>query len=229
MKSFIMTAVAFTALFSAAAADDDRAARIEFVNEFIRELITIQGVRDGFVKDHAQDKTSSDQMATFIRTSTRMNLELQANVNMLQGIKLGEQFSKCRDYLQDIYKQKQSINAEIISTASQFMVAAPKPGVDYEALAAHLPQLTAKDGYLDKIIFDGSVGIFLALVDKRADKQGHASHLIITKDQRKQMIRQIEMAFGSKLDEKDQPYIISSAWLIREGLRKDYKSSDDPW
>jgi hypothetical protein len=31
------------------------------------------------------------------------------------------------------------------------------------------PQLTAKDGYLDKIIFDGSAGIFLSLVDIRAD------------------------------------------------------------
>jgi hypothetical protein len=46
-------------------------------------------------------------------------------------------------------------------------VAAPKPGVDYEALAAYMPQLRAKDGYLDKIIFDGSAGIFLSLVDMR--------------------------------------------------------------
>jgi hypothetical protein len=215
--------------FSAAAADDDKAARIEFVNEFIRELVSIQGVRDGFAKDHIQDKTPTDQMATIIRTSTRMNLELEADINMLQGIKLSEPFSKFRDYLQDIYKQKQEINTEFISTASQFMVAAPKPGVDYEALAAYMPQLTAKDGYLDKIIFDGSAGIFLSLVDMRADKEGHASHLIVTKDQRKQMIRRIETAFGSKLDDKDPTYIVNSAWIIREGLRKDYKSSDDPW
>jgi predicted acylesterase/phospholipase RssA len=39
----------------------------------------------------------------------------------------------------------------------------------------------------------------------------------------------VEASFGSKLDNKDQSYIVSSAWLIREGLRKDYKSSDDPW
>jgi len=43
------------------------------------------------------------------------------------------------------------------------------------------------------------------------------------------MIRRIEAVFGSRLDDKDQPYIVSSAWLIHEGLRKDFKSSDDPW
>lgn len=229
MKTFVVAALAaLAALVSGAAADDDKAARKEFVNEFIRELVSIQGVRDGFAKDHAQDKTMNDQMATIIRTSTRMNLELQANINMLQGIKLGEPFSKFRDYLQDIYKQKQEINTEVMSTASQFVVG-PKPGVDYEALAAYMPQLTAKDGYLDKIIFDGSAGIFLSLVDMREDKEGHASHLIVTKDQRKQMIRRIETAFGSKLDDKEPTYIVNSAWIIREGLRKDYKSSDDPW
>jgi hypothetical protein len=226
MKTFSLAALAV--LVSAAAADDNKAARIEFVNEFIRELVSIQGVREGFAKDHAQDKTSTDQMMTIIRTATRMNLELKTNISVLQGINLGEPFTKFRDYLQDIYKQKQDINAEIISTASEF-VKGPKPSVDYGALAAYMPQLTAKDGYLDKIIFDESAGIFLSLVDMRADKEGHASHLVITKDQRKQMIRRIETAFGSKLDDKDPTYIVNSAWVIREGLRKDYKSSDDPW
>jgi hypothetical protein len=55
----------------------------------------------------------------------------------------------------------------------------------------------------------------------------HANHLIVTKDQRKQMIRRIETAFGSMLDEKDMTYIVSSAWIIREGLRKDY-NGDQP-
>jgi hypothetical protein len=54
-----------------------------------------------------------------------------------------------------------------------------------------------------------------------------ANHLIVTKDQRKQMIRRIETAFGSMLDDKDMTYIVSSAWIIREGLRKDY-NGDQP-
>jgi hypothetical protein len=228
MKRILLAVFAAAAFCSAATADDDKAARIAFVNEFIRELISIQGVRDGFLRDHAEDKTSTDQMATIIRTSTRMNLELQASIHMLQGIKLREPFGKFSESLQEIYKKKQDLNDEIISTASQF-VAGPKPDVDYGALAARMPQLTAKDGYLDKIIFDATAAIFLSLVDSREDKQGHLSHLIVTTDQRKRMIRRIETAFGGKLDEKDQTYIVSAAWLIREGLRKDYKSSDDPW
>jgi hypothetical protein len=42
MKTFVVAALAALAvLVSAAAADDDKAARIEFVNEFIRELVSI--------------------------------------------------------------------------------------------------------------------------------------------------------------------------------------------
>ena len=41
------------------------------------------------------------------------------------------------------------------------------------------------------------------------------------------MIRRIETAFGSMLDDKDMTYIVSSAWIIREGLRKDY-NGDQP-
>jgi len=105
----------------------------------------------------------------------------------------------------------------------------PNADVDYSAIAAHMPQFTAQDGYLDKIIFDASPAIFLSLVDERADKQGRANHLIITKEQRKHMIRRIETLFGSKRNDKEQAYTISSAWRIHAGLLKNYKSSDDPW
>ena len=134
----------------AAATDDDRAARVAFVNEFIRELASTQQVRDTFAKEHGEDKSSAEQMATIIRTATRMNLELQTNINILQKITLRAPFNKFNTNLQQIYEQKQAIQEEIINTASQFM-GGPKPNVDYDAMAAHMPQLTAQDGYLEHV------------------------------------------------------------------------------
>jgi hypothetical protein len=89
-------AVAMFDLRFAVASDDDRAARVAFVNEFIRELASTQQVRDGFMKEHAQDKSSSQEMATIIRIATRMNSEFQTNINMMQGIALRAPFDVFR-------------------------------------------------------------------------------------------------------------------------------------
>ena len=63
----------------------------------------------------------------------------------------------------------------------------------------------------------------------KPDSKGHASHLFITKAEREELIQQIDTDFGSKLDEKDANYGVSSAAVLKAGLQKDFKSSDDPW
>jgi len=88
VKKFALCFVAVWALISdatvAGAIDGDKAARVAFVNEFIREQASTQQIRDTFAKEQAEDKISSDRMATIVRTATRMNLELQTNIDMLQ-------------------------------------------------------------------------------------------------------------------------------------------------
>lgn len=209
-------------------ADEDKPARVAFAQEFIREMASIEQVRDTYAKEHREDKTFPQQMATMIRTGTRMKLELQANINILEKMVLRPPFDVFITNLQKIYDRKITIQDELISASTQ-LLSGPKPDVDYDAMAAHAPELTAQDEYLDKIIFETSPAVFLCLVDERADSQGHASHLIITSAQRKQMIGKINTLFGSKLNDKNPTYTTSAAWIIRAGLLKEYKSSDDPW
>ena len=208
--------------------EEDKVARIAFVNEFIRELGVINDVRERWEKDHRADTSTAQEMATAIRTSTRAKLELATNINMLGDIHLNSRFNDFRVNLQDIYKQKMVLQDEITKIASEF-ISGPKPGVDYGALAARMPQITATNDYLDKILFDASPAVFLSLVDEKEDREGHLSHLIITAAQRKQMVNRIESLFGSTKSDKDKNYITSIAWLIRDALLKNYKLSDDPW
>jgi hypothetical protein len=92
-----------------------------------------------------------------------------------------------------------------------------------------MPKARAKLDYIDKTLFEATPVIFTTLIDMRPDSQGHASHLLITKAEREDLIKTIDTDFGPKLDDKNANFTISSAWVLKAGLQKDFKSSDDPW
>src|ERR1700680_4298263 len=102
----------------------------------------------------------------------------------------------------------------------------PKTNVDYGELAAEMPQIRAELDYTDKTLFEAMPLVFATLIDMKADSKNRANHLIITKVEREKLIADLNMAFGTKLDLKNQNYTVSSAIVLRTYLLKDYKSSD---
>jgi hypothetical protein len=101
--------------------------------------------------------------------------------------------------------------------------------VDYAKLTADLPKIRARLDYIDKALFEASPLVFTTLVSVKPDSKGRTSHLIITKAERADLIEQIDTDFGSKLDAQRPNYVVAAALILRDGLQKDYKSSDDPW
>ena len=67
------------------------------------------------------------------------------------------------------------------------------------------------------------------LSDSETRLGGHASHLIITKEEKATLISKLDDEFGSKLDEKDPKYTVGSAKVLKDYLLKDFKCSDKPW
>ena len=63
----------------------------------------------------------------------------------------------------------------------------------------------------------------------KEDSNGHASHLIITKEEKARLISKLDDSFGAKLDQKDQNYTVSAASVLKGYLNKDFKCSDEPW
>jgi hypothetical protein len=61
------------------------------------------------------------------------------------------------------------------------------------------------------------------------DSKGHASHLIITKEEKVGLISNLDDSFGAKLDQKGQNYTVSAAVILKGYLNKDFKCSDEPW
>lgn len=199
---------------------------LEFVAEYVRELAAVQDIRESAEKDLKQDPQSA--FSNGIHTGTMMQLELGSQINQLKRIHLDDPFNDLIPSITGLYQDKIDLWQQLIDICSAF-VGGPKPKVDYEKLAADMPKVRARLDFIDKTLFEATPVIFTTLIDMRPDSQGHASHLLITKAEREDLIKKIDTDFGPQLDDKNANYTISAAWVLKAGLQKDFKSSDDPW
>ena len=101
--------------------------------------------------------------------------------------------------------------------------------MDYSKLAAEMPQIRGELDFVDQSLFQAIPSIFGTLIDMKADSKGHASHLIITKEEKAGLISKLDNSFGAKLDQKGQNYTVSAASILKAYLNKDFKCSDEPW
>jgi hypothetical protein len=199
---------------------------LAFVKEYIRELSAIESIRASGEKD-LRDKKSSI-FSNSIHSGTLFELELRSQIGMLKSMNLKPPFEELIPNITVFYEHKIALWQRITDISSAFMED-PKPDVDYGKLLAELPKIRAQLDYIDHALFEVTPGIFATLIDLRPDSKNHASHLIITKAERAALIADLNVDFGSKLDQKDQNYTVSAAKVLKQYLLKDYKCSDDPW
>jgi hypothetical protein len=200
-----------------------------FVREYIRELAAIERIRAAGEEENNQDK--ADDKLPFpglIHTSTMFQLELRSQVRMLKRMRLNPPFETLIPSITDWYERKIALWQRMGEIAAEFM-GGPKQGVDYSKLAAEMPQIRGQLDYIDQSLFEAAPLVFATLVDMKADSKGHASHLIITKEEKADLISKLNDSFGDKLDQKNQNYTVSAASVLRTYLNKDYKCSDEPW
>jgi hypothetical protein len=202
---------------------------IQFAQEYIRELGVLEDLRSEAAAD--MKEKSANKLQPFIigiHSFTRMQNAIRTNVYVLKKMQLSPPNESDIKSLTDIYEVQIEIYRRMISISTE-IISGPKPNVDYGALMADMPKLRADLEDTNQSLFQMANLVFAMLIDMRPDKNNHASHLVITRDERQALIDSLNRRFGSKLDKKDQNYIVSGAWLLRANLQKDFKCSDDPW
>ena len=155
-------------------------------------------------------------------------LELGAQVRMLKSMRLNEPFDFLIPNITGFYERKIVLWRRLGEISSAF-IGGPKEGVDYSKLAAEMPKIRGELDFIDQALFEATPSLFATLIDMKEDSKGHASHLIITKEERAGLISKLDDSFGAKLDQKDPNYAVSAAIVLRNYLIKDYKCSDEPW
>lgn len=196
-----------------------------FVTEYARELGVNEHMRELGEKDMAED---TDKLSATIRSSTRILLELNSQISMMKRTTLNAPFDSLPGSIAEFYQFKVGIHQKMIDLATALM-SGPKPGVDYGAMVAEAPKLTATLEFVDRSIFQTTPMIFATLIADKPDSQGHMSRLRIKRAERDKLVQFLQIDFGAKMDAKDQNYIVSSASVLRDFLmKKGYKCSDDP-
>lgn len=225
--SFVFRLCVMLSVFLAISAYAGETNHFIVISEYVRELGAVEAVRSQ-AENEIKGHSTTQLMADGIRTNTRMVLVLSTSVSMLKGMKLNKPFEDLLPNISKFYLNEIEIYNGMTKIESTFL-AGPQKGVNYGRLAALMPQLNAKLEYINKALFNATPLIFAILIDKRPDKNNHVSHLLITRAQRKQLIETIDHTFGKKLTQKNQNYTVSSASVLKAYLKKDFKSSDDPW
>ena len=209
--------------------NDARTARIAFVREFVREIEVLYRLQETAKKEFAEDPSTNGKMMTSIRVGTRTMLEMTDSINRLNMIAVDANWAKFRDLLKQMHQQRIALVQEVTETSKTFLKG-PEPGVNYGALAARAPELTAQIEDIDKSVFTMSKAIFFALVDEgRNGADGKLHHLIMTRKERTEMVQLIDKIFGPHLEDKNASHIVSAAWVIKYGLTTPiYKAADEP-
>ena len=136
---------AFSALALAASAKETP--HLEFVQEYVRELGAMENLRAAAETELKQP--NANPFANMVYYSTRVRLELQTSIGMLNGMRLDPPFEWLAGQIVAFYQQKIEILDQMSGIAKE-MVSGPKPGVDYGALAAKMPQLRATLDSIDE-------------------------------------------------------------------------------
>jgi hypothetical protein len=218
-------------LWYPATASAAETSRLAFVTEYVRELGVNEDMRALAASDLdkiAGKSEPTDKNAAMIRGSTRIVLELTAQIGILKGMNLNKPFDGLPRNIAEFYDQKIMVHNQMNAMATAFL-SGPKPGVDYSAMMAEAPKLTATLEYIDRALLQATPLIFATLIDEKPDKDGHVSRLTITRAQRDDLVRSLQISFGKKLDLSDQNLTVASASVLRDYLsRKGYKCSDEP-
>jgi hypothetical protein len=211
-------------------ANEQQAARIALVQEFVRELEFLYRSQEIAKKEFDEEPSASGKVATSVRVGTRTLLQMNESINRLNMITgLAERWAQIRDSLKEAHQQRIQIVQEV-NEMSKAILSGPTPGVNYGQMTARAPELTAYMEQLDKTLFTVSQAMFFALVDEdRVGKDGNLHHLLLTKKERASMVQSIDKGFGPTLGDNNASYVVSAAWAINYGLtRPIYKSADEP-
>lgn len=201
---------------------------LRFVKEYVRELISDEDLKTNGQKELSAAKTTEEQISTGIYFSKSVQLDLRSQIRMLKDMRLAKPFETLIPDLIAFYQHEVELHQSLIDINTKF-IGGPRSGVDYQALAAKLPQIRAELEASQKAVFEATPLIFMALVDQKPDSQNHVSHLLITKAEKTDLQGQLDIMLKDEPDKGDHDYYISAAMVLRGGLQKGYKCADEPW
>jgi len=206
-----------------------------FAKAYISSLITRKQIEERATHDLRE--AGADQMKkdiALMKNANRAKLELQAAINSLSQYTETKNKTLAdaatfliRGYGDLIKNYNEMVKTlEIMNNPTN----ATNPNIDLGKMMNEVSQITASQEYISETLFQVTALAVAVLIDQKPDREGHLSYLSIASAERKDLINDLDIAFG--VDIKDGPksgqnYTLASAALMRKLLAGDHKSSDE--
>jgi hypothetical protein len=198
-------------------------------SEYVRSFSAIHSIQQSAlneIKDGGENPVGSSMNA--IRTFTRYKLEYGLSIRLLEGMRITrEGFNGLIPETVSLYKEKIKLYDEAMKISKAFMTSTPKPGVDYEKMAARMPEITANLEYLDQTLPALTTMVCFLLIDEKPDSEGHMNNLNISSKERQSLIDRIDAGFDESINGKIMTYTVGSAVFLKGFLQGDRKSTDE--
>ena len=98
-----------------------KTARIELVQEFVRELEVIYRLQQTGTKELAEDSSASGQLMTVIRNGSRTFFEMNESINRLNMISVDGRWAKFRDTLKRLHQHRMAVMKEMSEGAKALL------------------------------------------------------------------------------------------------------------
>ena len=208
-------------------------------NEFAKAYIYGLGIRRAIEQRSEKDiKEAGDNSIrrdmAIMRNAQRAIMELQALINQLTPyLKTKNEamnsatLTAIQSYKSMIINFQRSVELmEVIANDASYN----NPKIDMGKIMSEVSELNAKQEYIADTLFQSETLVGMALIDPKEDKEGHCSYLLITSDERKELIGDLDAIYGDEIKggaKAGQNYTIASGALLKEFLTGKRKSSDE--
>lgn len=203
-------------LLATSAAQAGETPPLQFVTEYIKDFGAIEHIR--LIQERELGALQQPTLATCTHSGNQYRSEITRQVSRMRRMIGPPSWRDLPARLAGLYDRKLELYTEVVKTCMALGTGANTNVSSLEVMAA-ISQYNAKIDAIDKSLFQTSTDAFNTLLSPTPDRHGKPRRLAITTVEKQALLHQIQLEFGSELDDDQQTYLTNAATVIRDFLR----------
>jgi hypothetical protein len=210
-------------LLASSAAQAVETPPLQFVTEYIRDFGAIEHIR--LTQERELGALQQPTLATCTRSGNQYRSELTLQVSRMRRMLGPASWRDLPARLARLYDRKLVLYTDVVKTCTALGTRAHTNVSSLDIMTA-ISQYNAKIDAIDEQLFQTSTDTFNTLLGTTLDRHGKLRRLSITTVEKQALLRQIQLEFGTELDDDQQTYLTNAATVIRDFLRS-HAASDE--
>jgi hypothetical protein len=221
-RAFMAAAMAGAAALAVPAwsAQAQQTPALQFVTEYLRGFGAMERVR--LAEERAFQSQNVDMAATCIRSADQSRAEITLQISRLRNMNPAPAWQALLGRVVTLDERRLGIYSEI-GKACRSATTRDRNSVSSLEVMATVMSYNARVDAVDESLFQTSADVFRTLLGGGGDSR----RLSITGADKQALLRQIQLEFGSELEDDEQTDLVRAATVIRDAV-KSHPAVDAP-